>query len=157
MHPQASQIMPTGQLLAGDWNWAVEVAGGVGAQAVLASLLSVVGFLIIATLTRRLGESVKAVHLAMQLLRMPLSREYLIAFLYLWGCESESPNCGGLLTCGGAIDRASTLSLASVACQVDWSLETLCFGARQPLMSSNGHSEWCGRLAADRRFDSAHG
>ena len=95
MHPQASQIMPTGQLLAGDWNWAVEVAGGVGAQAVLASLLSVVGFLIIATLTRRLGESVKAVHLAMQLLRMPLSREYLIAFLHLGVVNPRVQTAGG--------------------------------------------------------------
>ena len=105
MHPQASQIMPTSQLLAGDWNWAAEVAGGVGAQAVLASLLSVVGFLIIATLTRRLGESVKAVHLAMQLLRMPLPREYFITLLYrcaIFGVVNPRvQTAGGLLTCGG--------------------------------------------------------
>ena len=94
MHPQASQIMPADQVLPGDWNWAVEVAGGVGAQAVLASLLSVVGFMIIATLTRRLSESVKAFHLAMQLLNISVSRECL-TFGDSWGWEAKSLNCGG--------------------------------------------------------------
>ncbi len=94
MHAQASQIMPTHQVLTGDWNWAAEVAGGVGAQAVLASLLSVVGFTMIATLTRRLGESVKAFHLAMQLLNIPVSRESSVSGV---GCEPGRLNLG-LLT-----------------------------------------------------------
>jgi hypothetical protein len=73
MHPQASQIMPADTVLTGA-DWAAAVASGVGAQAVIASLLSVVGFMVIITLTRRLEESVKAVHLAMQLLHIPVSR-----------------------------------------------------------------------------------
>jgi len=65
--------MPTETVLTVNLNWASAVASGVGAQAVLASLLSIVGFMVITTLTKRLEESVKAVHLALQLLHVPVS------------------------------------------------------------------------------------
>jgi hypothetical protein len=46
-----------------------------GALAVLASLLSIVGFIAIMSLASRLRQSLKAIHLGLQLLHIPVSRK----------------------------------------------------------------------------------
>lgn len=90
-------------------NWASAVASGVGAQAVLASLLSVVGFMVIITLTRRLEESVKAVHLALQLLHFPVSSEYRE--------ESERSRPGSNLADGSSLQGTPATISGGMACQ----------------------------------------
>ena len=90
-------------------NWASTVASGVGAQAVLASLLSVVGFMVIITLTRRLEESVKAVRLALQLLHIPVSSEY--------HEESERSRRGSNLADGSSLQGTRATISGGMACQ----------------------------------------